>query len=288
MQLILPDSFTEVSQIPTPTDGRIAVKEVPLRFVAVYRFNGSYSCDHTMKKLRKLHNMLITDVVLDNGEAAKTLGVETPAGKGPAAAPTESKPSAAESAAAEGGTKSAAAENKSGEKATGTAEETPAAAASADSTAAAAAAAAADLKFDTVLTWCLAEYHHPNILPFMRRNEVWVVLDPNNSTHLQKLVGEYRQKQLQEKEEKDKAAEKKAAGKAEGGGGGGAGDVVAAAKEGAASAATAAKEGAAAVMKEATAAATAAKEEVEEAASAVASSVSAAVSKATEGTQAQK
>ena len=196
MQLILPDSFTDVSQIPTPSDARIVIKEVPQRIVVVYKFNGSYSIDRTMKNLQKLHNMLITDDVLNDsnqvkamidgekGDAGAVAETGEPASTGPAAAHTETKPTAAESAAAEGGMKERGAaaakelrrtaEKKSSEEATGIT----------------AAADTADTIADADLTWYLAEYHPHETLPFMRRNEVWVVLDPNYSAYLQKFLGE--------------------------------------------------------------------------------------------------
>lgn len=204
MQFILPQKYERVDQVPTPTNPSVIIKEAPQRIVAVYKFSGACTREQCTKKLKKLHKMLVADQLLE-GPAAASLAAQPPAGgfsassaadtaaaasaqaefTGKMEQPASEPPAQAEELSATAGAKGPAQEEPAQQKEKaekGEREE--------------------DLSgfVADALSWLVAQYHPPWTLPFLRRNEVWIELDPQIPAVVT-LLQQYQQYQQAQQEQ---------------------------------------------------------------------------------------
>lgn len=175
MQFIMPSQYERPDQVPTPSNANVIIKAVPARIVAVYKFSGMCTPEQCVKKLKKLHKMLVDDHMVED-TAALPLPVSS------ASSASEEPGQLASGGEGEGPAKSAAAPIISGvkgpEEPAGEQGPAPEGAAKEEAKAAAKEGAAPESSVADSLVWLVAQYHPPWTLPFMRRNEVWVELDP--------------------------------------------------------------------------------------------------------------
>ena len=69
MSFVLPFNLKTLSEIPQPTDGRIRIREVPQRVLAVKKFSGWYSDEEATKQRQELQKALQADELVRDGEA---------------------------------------------------------------------------------------------------------------------------------------------------------------------------------------------------------------------------
>ena len=66
MQFVLPERFTDIDEIPAPTNRRVMIKPGAERIVAVSSFSGYYNRDYAMQKRNELYLQLLKDRLVDD------------------------------------------------------------------------------------------------------------------------------------------------------------------------------------------------------------------------------
>lgn len=148
MDFILPSEYKSFDQIPVPTDSRISIKEVPSQIIAVDCFSGSYNEEKGFKRMKKLCHLLQKDGLISKEPRMHKFKSD----KGSSHDPYD-------------GTEATAVLKETGELTPPSVKK--------DST----------FNGDTTpnyVRWLSAQYHPPFTLPFLRRNEIWVELSPDN------------------------------------------------------------------------------------------------------------
>ena len=69
MSFVLPFHFKSMSEVPSPTDKRVRVRQIPTRVVAVRGFSGWYSDAEATKHREELRQQLVADELVRDGAA---------------------------------------------------------------------------------------------------------------------------------------------------------------------------------------------------------------------------
>ena len=147
LQLLLPAEYTDIGQVPVPTDARVVIRSLPERTVAVEAFHGTSTRQQYVRRVRLLQDKLEDQGLLGAGDYV------------PPVVPLTLK-------------EPATSEAKHGEVIS-----TPAAGVNVSS---AARDASTSAGVDDMNKWTVAQYHSHSTLFFLRRNEVWIQLESAN------------------------------------------------------------------------------------------------------------